>query len=249
MPFKQALIAIVVFAGLSGCNAGTPTAVNGADGAVRVNGAIQFGRVTVSIIGKRAIREVAGGRTDGEGRFTLDLPAGIDQPLLLEVKPAEDGRSRMICDSQGGCGDYARGEPMPVPGSFRMLALVSPQELEGQTLAVNPYTHIATHEAVRAPGLISTAGIAGARERTALSYSISNRFWQRRSSSPAKAGQLQGVALASVAAPGHRLVLDEGDLKVKAEMTRVDACHAGIADCGAVRVAKADTTPPEAVLF
>lgn len=229
MPIKQALIAIVVLAGLSGCNAGSPTAES-IDGEVtRITGAIQYGRVTVSLIDDRSIRQVAAADTDAAGNFALTLPQDVSGTLLLEVKPAADGRSRMICDSAGGCGDYARGEGMPVPASFRMLSLVSPAELDGRRLSINPYTHIATHEAIGITGLLSERSITDARSRIARGYGVSDGFWRHGQPRNGAREQLQGVAMASVESPGHRLVLRDGALRVDsgASVTVAESCHQG----------------------
>lgn len=233
---KKLLMTVVVLAGLAGCNAGTPNVSQRAAEGAGVTGAIQHGRVTLSVIGERSIEQIAEARTDADGSFTMSLSRDIHQPMLLEVKPAQDGRSRMVCDSDGGCGDFARGDAMPVPESFRMLALVAPGESNGRELTVNPYTHIATHEAVRIDGLINSGSIAHARERTARGYRIDNRFWQR-SARQNRADRLHGVARASVASASHRLVIQGGVLDVRAEVS-ASSTGCGQVDCGPARLAQ-----------
>lgn len=184
MPFKALIVLLplcLLFAGCeSGLNNGANTAfsrhTSHSANSLVLRGALQSARVTVSVLGTDRIEQIAAARTDANGQFQLDLPP-VNRPLLVEVKAAADGSSRMICSDPQGCGETDYGDAMPLPPSFHMVALVSPDDLK-DAVSINPWTHMAVDQSLRQPGLVDATSIRNARHVIAAVHRLRPDFWR-----------------------------------------------------------------------
>lgn len=198
MPYKTLILIILTFSGLTACDAGVSNPVPAINGATQYPVVIQHARVTLSIVGPDSIRQVAVTETDATGGFDIDPVSAPGQLVLVEVSPATDGRSRIVCDRDSVCGAHVPGAGSPLPGSFRMLALYASEELAGVELSVNPFTHLAAMEAIRLEGMITPASLARARASVANRHGVDNRFWNAGEVVGGAGEVMRGKVLASV---------------------------------------------------
>jgi hypothetical protein len=202
MPFKTLILTTLVFF-LSGCELGFESSVTQASDHDRHAAILKHARVTVSAIGLDSIRTIASTRTDEAGNFSLPA-VNHDGPLLVQVLPAADGSSSLVCRAPDGCGRYADGQAMPVPESLRLMTLVSAHELNESGLSVNPYTSLLIDEVLKAPGLIRDQVITAARHRVAQRFQLPEGFWQRQNLSTASRAAVSGNAWGMFALEGDR---------------------------------------------
>ena len=138
-------------------------------------GTLEEARIDIYALKGDIRRHLGKGYTDDQGDFALELDQAND-PLLLEVTAAGDGRSRMVCGALDGCGEAAFGETRPLPGDFRLTTLVMPGEPDGQPVAITPLTHMATGWARALPGPVDAASLRLARDRMAGLMHLSADF-------------------------------------------------------------------------
>lgn len=205
MPFK-ALILLLTTAGLlGGCERdlrihGTPDSRAPTHIEQTATPIVQYGRVSVSVIESDAIRQLAVTRTDRNGHFRLPVTLP-EKPLLVEVRAERD--TRLICGSTNGCGLYHYREAMPVPDSFRLMALLGGDALRRKEHVISPETHLAVRELARLPGLIDDESLFLARYRVARQYGLSEAAVNERSDDR-NAGRawFEGRVMAGSSVPG-----------------------------------------------
>ena len=147
---------------------GVPTHISGlASKGLILHGVIKaFATKDGNIVRSPPIAEAT---TDEKGHYSLNIQ-GYNGPLLIQVSPAPDGSTRMLCDAQAGCTDWGSpvnfGETMSL--NFTMEAVI-PNVNEGQTVRAS-ITPLSTMAAAytRKLGVTSASATLGIQKVEAL---------------------------------------------------------------------------------
>lgn len=175
MPFKALILLLTIAGLLGGCERDfrshdAPDSRAPALNEQSATPIVQYGRVSVSVVESDAIRQLAVTRTDRNGRFRLPVSMP-EKPLLVEIRAERD--TRLVCGSTEGCGLYHYREAMPVPDSFRLMALLGKEASHRENHLISPETHLVVRELSRLPGLINDESLVLARHRVARQYGLS----------------------------------------------------------------------------
>lgn len=141
-------------------SANSPTEVTGR----AAKGILRSARVDAYALENGQHRHLDGTVTNDSGDFSLEL-SGLNQPVLLEVTPAGDGSTRMVCDAVDGCGSTDFGGAVALSGDFRLTALVAPDELDQGAVAITPLTHMAAEWARSLPRELNAEMMKMARRK------------------------------------------------------------------------------------
>jgi hypothetical protein len=141
-----------------------------------VKGLVLNAQLDAYILENGSRRHVGSTQTDDQGHFSLQL-SDSSGPLVIEMTPAGDGSSTMICDAVDGCGSGSVdfGQEFPLPTDFLISTLIIPSD-DTSEVSLTPLTHVAAEWAQAMPGEVSGQKVELARARVAGVFQIDTAF-------------------------------------------------------------------------
>jgi hypothetical protein len=141
-----------------------------------VKGLVLNAQLDAYILENGSRRHVGSTQTDDQGHFSLQ-PSDSSGPVVIEMTPAGDGSSTMICDAVDGCGSGSVdfGQEFPLPTDFLISTLIIPSD-DTSEVSLTPLTHVAAEWAQAMPGEVSGQKVELARARVAGVFQIDTAF-------------------------------------------------------------------------
>lgn len=139
-----------------------------------VKGLVLNAQLDAYILENDSRRHVGSTQTDDQGHYSLEL-SDSSGPVVIEMTPAGDGSSTMVCDAVDGCGSAGFGQEFPLPTDFFISSLIIPSDSTSGG-SITPLTHIAAEWAQAMPGAVTDQHVKLARARVAGVFQIDSGF-------------------------------------------------------------------------
>lgn len=141
--FSITSLSLALVFGLAGCSGGG----GGSDreqGTTTLNGSVVKGPISnaqVRVLDAAGTEVAAAANlTNDSGAFSVALPQSAQGPFMLEVTPATDGSTAVLCDFPNGCNGTPFGQTAPFSGQLRALIASDVTAQASMSVNITPFT-------------------------------------------------------------------------------------------------------------